>query len=708
MKVWWDRLSLHNKLQIPIQLALLLLLLAAQIWVTGEFKKELFDNAEQRAINSATQSFWGLNSMMLNGNISRPEARIVYFKKMAKLDGVTDFHLVRGKPVQDQFGIGIPEEQARDEMDIRALSSNQVQILYVSQNKPGLREATPDTLRVVVPFAASHDFRGTDCLQCHHVAEGAVNGAVSLTVGLDREHRELAKVRTLFLAGQLLLQVLLFFLIGAFIRKAILPVIKLEKTMLAIEVDGDLNKQVQIESGDEIGHIAQVFNNFLRYMAELRKQLEDKVTALKKYRDKSEEEQRVGGFIMSRMTRIPASLDTRVQRHLRPAEHLSGDILIATRSPDGTIYVLLADAIGHGLTAAVNVLPLCQTFYDLAEKGFSIGQIAADLNLLVHKFMPADRFVSAVLVSIHGPDRIIDVWNGGIPPPLLFNRAGQVVQRFTSANLALGILPGGHFSAQVDSCQYPDECQLCLFSDGLVEATSPAGKAFGEARVIELMGGTGYEKRFPALIAGIDRHLAGQPAHDDISLALIDIRHEASPAEFTGSGHLSGKPQQGGNDWRILLSLGAAELKYLDAVPLLTQIVAKLDVTREHHSALFMILSELFNNALDHGLLQLDSSLKSQADGFDKYLELRDARLRALQNGKIEIEITPLGIGAQQAVQIRVADSGAGFDHSRYTQESGLMHQEPFGRGINLIKSMAHRLAFSERGNEVVVCYVCS
>jgi len=709
MKAWWNRLSLDNKLQIPIQSTLLITLLLTQLWVTNEFKKELFGHAEHRAINSAAQAFWGLNSMMLNGNIGVPEARRVYFKKMAGLDGVADFHLVRGKPVQQQFGIGLPEEQPRDEMDRKALSSAEVQIKYLNANLSGPeREIKDAQLRVVVPFQAGHDFHGTNCLQCHHVPVGAVNGAVSLTVSLADEYAELVKIRTLFSTGHLLLQILLFLLVRSFIRKAIMPVITLEKTMLAIKEDGDFNKQVQVESKDEVGHIAEVFNNFLRYIGELRQQLANKVVVLEKYHDRSEDEQRVGGFIMSRMTQMPAALDAQVLRYMKPVEHLSGDILIAAKSPDGTVYILLADAIGHGLSAAINVLPLCQTFYDLVEKGFSIGQIAADLNQVVNKFMPVDRFVSAAVVSIHETERIVEVWNGGMPSLLLFNRAGQVSQRWTSDSLPLGILSGADFSVKVESYQYHEDCQLCMFSDGLIEANSPQDNAFEEAQLIQLIGKAEYEKRYQTLLDGLEKHLGGQAAHDDISFALVDIRYDARVGNIVNPSHL---PRQAfaGSNWCVGMCLGAAELKYLDVVPLLTQIIAKLDATCEHHSALFMILSELFNNALDHGLLQLNSVLKLQVDGFEKYLDLRDERLRALQEGKIEIEISLCTIEGKQAVKIRVMDTGSGFDYAEFEhvamEEKG---STPFGRGIALVKSIACKLQYSEQGNEVIAYYICS
>ena len=700
MKAWWHDLSLHNKLQIPIQLMLLLVLLLAQVWVDGKFESKLFEDAEQRAIGSATQSFLALNAMMLNGNINQPQARAMYFKKMASQDGVNDFHLIRSKPVQDQFGIGLPEEQARDELDRSALASNLVQIQRLAKGG--------QALRVVVPFAAQHDFHGTDCLQCHHVQDGAVNGAVSLTISLKREYAELGKLRILLSAGQVLLQVTLFFLIGFLIRKAIASVVKLEKTMLAIKADGDLNKRAAVESGDEVGHIAQVFNEFLHHIGELKQELAGKVAVLETYHDRTEEEQRVGSFIMARMTQMPEQLGNQVQLYTRPVEHLSGDILIAAKSPGGEVHLLLADAIGHGLTAAVNVLPLCQTFYDLTEKGFSIGQIATDLNAMVSNFMPADRFVSAALISIHRHSRVIEVWNGGVPALFLVNRAGQSVHRWSSGNLPLGIVSGADFSAKLDSFQYQEDCQLCLFSDGLLEASSPLGEAFGETRLLELLAKATYDSRFQTLISEIENFLDGQPAHDDISLALVNIGYEVEPEKLTSQIN-SVKTGQANGDWHIAISLGAAELKYLDVVPLVTQIISKIDATREHHSALYMILSELFNNALDHGLLQLNSALKMGPDGFDKFLELRDERLQALQSGQIEIEIRPLEIEHKQAVQIRVADSGSGFDYlKRLSAPTDRPEEIPYGRGIALVKSVASKLEYSERGNEVVASYICA
>jgi methyl-accepting chemotaxis protein len=255
MNTWWQGLTLRNKLQIPIQLALLVVLTAAQIWLTNQFESKMVQSTTQNAKSSAMQTFLALNGMMLNGSISQTETRAIFLKKMTTQDDVTDFHLVRGKPVADAFGAGLPEENLGDEIDRTAISNNKVQTILQEGEKP--------SIRIVVPLEAEKNFHGTNCIQCHVVAEGTVLGAVSLTVNLEKEESELSKLNFLLWGGQAGLQIFLFFLIGVLIRSVIAPAHNLEQTMILIKASGDLSKRAPVDSKDEIGRIAGVFNALL-------------------------------------------------------------------------------------------------------------------------------------------------------------------------------------------------------------------------------------------------------------------------------------------------------------------------------------------------------------------------------------------------------------------------------------------------------------
>lgn len=252
MKTWWHGLALRNKLQIPTQLALLAVLTCAQMWVMAQFEQRMVLSAAQNAQSSAMQSFLALNGMMLNGSISDAATRATFLKKMNTQDGVQDFHLVRSKSTIESFGAGLEEENKSDELDQAAISSNTVQTRF--------RNDDSHSVRVVVPIPAGQNFHGTNCLQCHVVPEGTVTGAVSLTVNLEQEKQALDKLNAVLWGGQLGLQVLLFFFIGALIRNVTEPAHQLEQTILLIKAHGDLSKRAPVTSGDEIGRIAGVFN----------------------------------------------------------------------------------------------------------------------------------------------------------------------------------------------------------------------------------------------------------------------------------------------------------------------------------------------------------------------------------------------------------------------------------------------------------------
>jgi PAS domain S-box-containing protein len=444
-------------------------------------------------------------------------------------------------------------------------------------------------------------------------------------------------------------------------------------------------------------------------VVQLQQQFLEKILVLEEYHDRIDEEQRIGSYIMGHITNVHGTLDPLIRHLIRPAEHLSGDMLLAARTPDDALHILLADAVGHGLVAAVNVLPLSQTFYAMTEKGFRIAQIAEELNLKINRFMPVDRFVAATLISVNVRNRVIEVWNGGNPAPLLVNKNGKILHEWESTNLPLGILPGESFSGKPEAFQYEENCRLCLFSDGLPEAESPLGEPFGKERIRRLLQDSEPKGRFENLVNLLDSHLAGQQAHDDISLAMVEIptylRTEPAPAAHAP---IQAMPA-GGSNWKIEISLGAAELKYLNIVPMLTGIIEKIHVTSEFAAPLFMILSELFNNALDHGILRLDSAIKHGADGFDKFLQLRDERLHALDNGKIGLEIEKVVIEGKYGVKIRVADSGNGFDYAAMLANAeNAVKQGQHGRGITLVESMAYKLEFAGNGSEVTAYYICA
>ena len=264
MKKLWSDLSLKNKLQIPVQLILMVILLMGQHFAFNWFEARMQDEVRQKAELSAELAFRSMNALMLNGEIGNKERRRQILDGVMKnpLLSVAELRLMRGKPVIDQFGPGMSREKASDEMDRAALSGDGTQF--------GQIERTGDkvTMRVVVPFMASHDRGGINCLRCHNVPEGAINGAVSVVADVSHEYAFISRANIVLWGAQIFIQLVLFFVVGWVINHVIQPVKDLQQAMLFIQNSGDLTRRAPVSGNDEIGQTSRAFDSLMDALSE--------------------------------------------------------------------------------------------------------------------------------------------------------------------------------------------------------------------------------------------------------------------------------------------------------------------------------------------------------------------------------------------------------------------------------------------------------
>jgi PAS domain S-box-containing protein len=257
-----------------------------------------------------------------------------------------------------------------------------------------------------------------------------------------------------------------------------------------------------------------------------RKQTERKLgenaRQLQEYFDQTQAEQHLALGLMEKQLHRKGLKDDRLRYSVIPAENFSGDIVAACRSPSGLLYALLADATGHGLTAAISVLPVLALFYRMAKLNRYVREIVLELNGQLKESMPVGRFVAVTLVCLDEKERRGEIWVGGTPEAFLFDRWGRVSRTFPSANLALGIVNNDELGGDPVRFDWVDESQLVLCSDGLLEATNPQGVQFGVDGLVAATANTSPINRFAKIEAALATHQNGCPASDDVSLVLID------------------------------------------------------------------------------------------------------------------------------------------------------------------------------------------
>ncbi len=274
LRFHWRKLGVQEKLHILIQGSLIVLFIISMNWVTDRFEQQIMSHAEQRADETADGLINGMNLLMLTGAVHDPANRKLLVDKMRQTKGVRELRIVRGTSVVAQFGAGLPEEQAQDDMDRTALSSGKRAFKRVQA------AGKPAALRVVVPFIAQKDFRGTNCMACHDAAEGSVNGVASVIIDLSEDEAKLAEFKKNLWIGHLVIQIFLSWLIWLFVRNLIVrniaqPIHNLQLAMTAIQHHNDLSKRANVdEKNPDIGEMARTFNALLANLEQAQDRLE--------------------------------------------------------------------------------------------------------------------------------------------------------------------------------------------------------------------------------------------------------------------------------------------------------------------------------------------------------------------------------------------------------------------------------------------------
>lgn len=384
---------------------------------------------------------------------------------------------------------------------------------------------------------------------------------------------------------------------------------------------------------------------------------------------------------------------------LSPMAVFNGDVLLAALRPNGNLCLLLGDFTGHGLAAAIGAMPLSQTFYSMVIKGFTIRDMLIEINRKLKEILPIGVFCCATMIDMDLRNKEIELWSGGMPAAYLYRKNEQSYEVIASQHLALGILSAERFSAQTQSFPMVNGDRLFLWSDGILEAENVAGEMFGEQRVQALFSSLPPEALYDEINHAVNQFSEGNERSDDLSLvemSMVDF------ALLENLGFIAPKTYQlEPAHWSFSLQLQPDSLRFGDPLPLLQQMLVDLPGLRPHSGELFTALSELYSNALEHGVLKLDSQVKASGEGFSRYYQLREERLSSLDNGFIRFDIQYQSSEGGSHLLVRVTDSGDGFDYKALYR-----NQKPenyFGRGLRLIHAICHSVEYQGKGNQVEV-----
>ncbi|MGK0442036.1 MAG: serine phosphatase RsbU (regulator of sigma subunit) [Pseudohongiellaceae bacterium] len=180
-----------------------------------------------------------------------------------------------------------------------------------------------------------------------------------------------------------------------------------------------------------------------------------------------------------------------IRYHMSPVSVFNGDVLLTADGPSNNSYLLIGDATGHGLPAAVGVIPIYSAFRTMAAKGLTVGTIAAEINKSLLQLLPDHMMLAAAILQINTHSNQLLIWSGGLPNLIIADQKGAIKQQISAFHPPLAGVDDAEFSQNLQVYDLEKNDKIYLFTDGIEESYNSDQEMFGEQRLHEMFNGDG-------------------------------------------------------------------------------------------------------------------------------------------------------------------------------------------------------------------------
>jgi len=176
---------------------------------------------------------------------------------------------------------------------------------------------------------------------------------------------------------------------------------------------------------------------------------------------------------------IPKLDGWRIATYYGPAREVGGDFYDFLVFPDGRIGLVVGDATGHGMPAALVMATTRGMLRAVVQSLESPGEVLTKVNEALVADIPSSTFVTCFYAILEPNSGLLRYANAGHDLPYL--RRGGEAEELRARGMPLGLMPGMPYEEK-ETILAPGDSAL-FYSDGLVEAHNPKREMFGFSRL---------------------------------------------------------------------------------------------------------------------------------------------------------------------------------------------------------------------------------
>ncbi|MBK8466931.1 MAG: SpoIIE family protein phosphatase [Chloracidobacterium sp.] len=169
-----------------------------------------------------------------------------------------------------------------------------------------------------------------------------------------------------------------------------------------------------------------------------------------------------------------------VSAYIFPAEEVSGDYYDWVKVFDDQIGIVVADAVGKGIPAALLMSFLRASLRSCAQIGYAPHIAFSKVSSLLYDSIEDNKFITAIYGILDYTNRTFVFSNAGHNPPLLIKPNGEY--RFVEyGDVPLGMFDDAHYHQHF--IRFEEDQVLVIYTDGITEAPNPTGEEYGQERL---------------------------------------------------------------------------------------------------------------------------------------------------------------------------------------------------------------------------------
>lgn len=206
----------------------------------------------------------------------------------------------------------------------------------------------------------------------------------------------------------------------------------------------------------------------------------------------------------------------------RAAREVAGDFYDVFTLPDGRLALIVADVADKGMPAALFMAVTRTLVRAAALDDPAPDSVLERVNNLLEPDARHGMFVTALYGVLSPQTGELAYASAGHNPPFLLRAGNGQIERFNTGGIALGVLSDIEIPAHKTYLD-PGDLLVC-YTDGVTEAFSPAGEAYGEERLqatVRSLAGLPAAAVLEAIERSVAEFVGEQPAADDSTLVVV-------------------------------------------------------------------------------------------------------------------------------------------------------------------------------------------